>query len=99
MPLYMDVHRNVEASIEEIIEAHEMDLEVQDNYGVTFRKYWVDEDEGPSSASLKDPTRKLGSWFTRMPMVWSPTRSSRSRSGSDSMARRFEVRIEERRYS
>jgi len=27
MPLYMDVHRDVDASVEEVVEAHKKDLE------------------------------------------------------------------------
>ena len=35
MPLYMDIHRNVEGlTPEAVAEAHKKDLEVQDEYGV-----------------------------------------------------------------
>jgi len=51
MPLYMDVHRDVDASVEEVVEAHKKDLETQEKHGVKYLNYWVDDDEGPSFAS------------------------------------------------
>jgi hypothetical protein len=46
--LFMDVHDlgagNVTA--EAVAEAHEADLRVQDEYGVRFLRYWVDEEQG-----------------------------------------------------
>ena len=47
MPLYMDVHKNVEGvTAEAVEEAHQKDLEVQGKYGVKFLKYWYDESSG-----------------------------------------------------
>ena len=42
MPLYMDVHRDVDATPEDIERAHLSDLEAQDRYGVKYIKYWMD---------------------------------------------------------
>lgn len=46
--LYMDVHKlgpgNV--TLEAVMEAHAKDLEIQDDFGVDYQHYWVDEDEG-----------------------------------------------------
>jgi hypothetical protein len=46
--LFMDVHDlgpgNVTADA--VAEAHEADLRVQDEYGVRFLRYWVDEEQG-----------------------------------------------------
>jgi hypothetical protein len=46
--LFLDIHRlgagNVTA--EAVAAAHEQDLAVQDDYGVNFVQYWVDETEG-----------------------------------------------------
>jgi class 3 adenylate cyclase len=44
MALYMDIHRNVEATPEEIEHAHLSDLEAQDRFGVKYIKYWVNPD-------------------------------------------------------
>jgi hypothetical protein len=41
MPLYIDVHTEVEGMTAEGIEAaHKKDLEVQDKYDVKYLKYW-----------------------------------------------------------
>jgi hypothetical protein len=47
MALFMDVH-NIEGgvTVEDVVGAHKADLETQGNYGVSFLRYWVSEDEG-----------------------------------------------------
>ncbi len=40
MPLYMDIHRKVEGTAEEISAAHLSDLEVQEKYGVQYLRWW-----------------------------------------------------------
>lgn len=40
MPLYMDIHKDVDASIEDVAAAHMSDLEAQDKHGVAYLKYW-----------------------------------------------------------
>ena len=47
MALYMDTHTidgGVKAS--DVAQAHEADLKTQDQYGVQYLKYWVDESAG-----------------------------------------------------
>jgi hypothetical protein len=47
MPKYMDVHRmegGVSAS--DVAKAHQADVETQDQYGVSYERYWVDEKGG-----------------------------------------------------
>jgi hypothetical protein len=47
MPLYMDVHHKVEGlTAEAVAGAHQKDLEVQDEHGVNYLRYWFDEDSG-----------------------------------------------------
>jgi len=47
MPLYMDIHRNVEGlTAEGLKEAHKKDLEVQGKHGVNYLNYWYSEAEG-----------------------------------------------------
>jgi uncharacterized protein DUF4242 len=47
MPLYMDVHRTGgPVSAEDVAQAHAADLQVQDKYGVDYKSYWVDEQQG-----------------------------------------------------
>lgn len=60
MPLYMDVHRNVDASIEEVEEAHELDLETQDEYNVDYQKFWVDENSGTVFCLFEGPSKEAG---------------------------------------
>jgi hypothetical protein len=47
MPLYMDIHKNVEGlTTEAVTEAHQKDLEVQAKYGVKYLHYWFNEADG-----------------------------------------------------
>ena len=47
MPLFMDVH-NIEGGVSagDVAKAHQADLETQSQYGVEYRRYWVDEKAG-----------------------------------------------------
>ena len=47
MSLFMDVH-TIEGGVdvEDVAGAHKADLETQDKYGVSYLKYWVDEEAG-----------------------------------------------------
>jgi class 3 adenylate cyclase len=63
MALYMDIHRNVDATPEEVEKAHLSDVEAQGKHGVKYIKYWLNQEakticclvEGPSKeANLVD---------------------------------------------
>ena len=45
MPLFMDVHETLPegATVKDVMGAHKADLETQDEYGVKYLRYWVDE--------------------------------------------------------
>lgn len=45
MPLFMDVHETLPegATAADVASAHEEDLKIQDQYGVNYKPYWVDE--------------------------------------------------------
>ncbi len=47
MSLFMDVH-NIEGGVsaDDVAEAHVKDLETQGKYGVSYLRYWVDEEAG-----------------------------------------------------
>lgn len=47
MPLFIDVH-NTEGpvSIGDVAKAHAADLQTQDEFGVRYLRYWVDEPHG-----------------------------------------------------
>lgn len=63
MPLFMDVHDKLPdgATAADVADAHAADLKTQDSYGVSYLKYWVDEDarkvfclvEAPDAAAAK----------------------------------------------
>jgi hypothetical protein len=47
MPLYMDVHHVGEGlNAEAVAKAHAADLAIQDQHGVDYKKYWVNEQAG-----------------------------------------------------
>ena len=48
MPLYMDVHHELPegATSKDVADAHMADLRVQDNFGVKYINYWLDEKSG-----------------------------------------------------
>ena len=47
MPLFMDVH-TIEGGVKaaDVAGAHRRDLETQGEYGVSYLRYWVDEEAG-----------------------------------------------------
>jgi hypothetical protein len=47
MPIYLDLH-TVEGGVTaaDVAAAHEADLRTQDQYGVSYLRYWVDEEAG-----------------------------------------------------
>lgn len=47
MPLFMDMH-DMEGgvSVHDVAGAHEKDLATQERHGVSYLKYWVDEEQG-----------------------------------------------------
>ncbi|AFK21444.1 MULTISPECIES: DUF4242 domain-containing protein [Haloferax] len=57
----MDVHRDIEGlTAEEAVKAHRQDLEIQDKYGVNYKKYWLDEDEGAVFCLFEAPNKEAG---------------------------------------
>ena len=58
MPLYMDVHRKVEGlTAEAVAGAHQKDLAVQGQHGVTYHKYWFNEDTGQVFCLVEAPDK------------------------------------------
>jgi hypothetical protein len=47
MPLYMDMH-NLDGGVkaDDVAQAHQADLKTQEQYGVRYLRYWVDEKQG-----------------------------------------------------
>ena len=58
MPLFMDVHEQLPegATATDVAGAHKADLETQDQYGVSYKQYWVDEANGKVFCLVEAPT-------------------------------------------
>ncbi len=58
MPLFMDVHQNLPegATFDDVAGAHQADLQTQDRYGVSYLRYWVDEEAGKVFCLVDAPT-------------------------------------------
>ena len=47
MPLFMDVHSNAQGfTIDQVVAAHELDLEAQARYDTRYLTYWFNRDAG-----------------------------------------------------
>lgn len=60
MPLYMDIH-TVDSdtfSVEDVVKAHMQDLAIQDKFGVTQLKYWVNEDAKTLFCLMDGPNKE-----------------------------------------
>lgn len=59
MPLFMDIHSNVEGMTKQgLEEAHKKDLEVQAKHGVKFIDYWYSEKEGKIFCLCNAPNKQ-----------------------------------------
>ncbi len=59
MPLYMDVHNNVEGlTADAVADAHRRDLEVQGQHGVDYKQYWFNEEEGKVFCLVEAPDKE-----------------------------------------
>ncbi|HET9542216.1 MAG TPA: DUF4242 domain-containing protein [Acidimicrobiales bacterium] len=56
MPLFLDVH-NIEGGVsaDEVAGAHQADLATQDAHGVSYKRYWVDEEAGKIFCLVEAP--------------------------------------------
>ena len=59
MPLFMDVHNHIPGlTAEAVAGAHARDLEVQNQHGVQYLKYWFDEKSGKVFCLVNAPTKE-----------------------------------------
>ena len=57
MPLYMDMHTiDGGVSLEDVMKAHQADLEHQGKHGVDYKAYWVDELSGKVFCLVEAPS-------------------------------------------
>jgi len=56
MPLYMDVHNLGDGvTMDDVAQAHQADLAIQDRHGVNYQRYWVDEAQGKIFCLVEAP--------------------------------------------
>jgi hypothetical protein len=57
MPLFMDVHDKLPegATAADVAGAHQADLKIQQQYGVDYQHYWVDEEHGKVFCLVEAP--------------------------------------------
>jgi len=55
MPLYLDVHTVPGATPDDLRKAHEADMAIQGQYGVDYRKYWLNEKCGKVFCLVEAP--------------------------------------------
>jgi hypothetical protein len=59
MPLYMDHHKNVDGLTAQAVEqAHQKDLEVQDEHGAKYHSYWYNEEKGEIFCLVEAPSEE-----------------------------------------
>jgi class 3 adenylate cyclase len=57
MAIYMDVHDGLgDATMDDVAEAHQRDLVVQDKYGVRYLSYWFNDPEGKAFCLVEAPS-------------------------------------------
>jgi hypothetical protein len=59
MPLYLDVHNKIEnLTADGVADAHRKDLEIQQQYGVKYLRYWFDEGTGKVFCLVEAPSKE-----------------------------------------
>jgi hypothetical protein len=58
VPTYMDMHDIPGVKAADVAGAHEADLRVQGQYGVDYKHYWVDEENGKVFCLVDAPDRE-----------------------------------------
>ena len=55
MPLYLDIHTIEGVSAADAADAHMKDVKTQEQYGVNYKRYWVDETQGKIFCLVEAP--------------------------------------------
>jgi AraC-like DNA-binding protein len=58
MPLFMDFHQIDHITIEGVKEAHTADVAIQDQYGVKYHQFWVNEEAGTVFCLTEGPDKE-----------------------------------------
>jgi Protein of unknown function (DUF4242) len=79
MPEYIDVHRNVKGiTAEQLMEAHQKDLDLQDQENANFKHAWGDPETGTVFCLSEAPSKEPSCVRMSVPAI-RQTRSTRSR--------------------
>ena len=65
MPTYMDVHDIPGVKAADVAGAHAADVAIQDNYGVNYKSYWVNETEGKVFCLVDSPDKEIAAQVHR----------------------------------
>jgi class 3 adenylate cyclase len=65
MPTYMDIHEVHGMTAEDVAKAHASDLEIQQKYGVSYLKYWVNESCGKAFCLVNAPNAEAANHVHR----------------------------------
>ena len=65
MPIYMDRHEMEGLTAKDVAHAHEMDIEVQEKYGVKILTYWYDQDRGTGFCLIDAPDKETAARLHR----------------------------------
>jgi len=58
MPLFMDFHKGMFVTVEDVKNAHIADEKVQDKYGVIYHQFWVNEEAGAVFCLMEGPDKE-----------------------------------------
>lgn len=58
MPMFMDYHKGLSVSIEDVKKAHIADEAVQSKYGVVYHQFWVNEEDGTVFCLMEGPDKE-----------------------------------------
>lgn len=58
MPLFMDFHKGLNITVEDVKKAHIADQRVQDKYGVKYHQFWVNEEAGTIFCLMEGPDKE-----------------------------------------
>lgn len=58
MPLFMDYHQFDKVTIEDVKTAHIADLKIQDEFGVKYHQFWVNEEAGSVFCLMEGPDKE-----------------------------------------
>lgn len=58
MPLFMDYHKGLSLSVEDVKRAHMADEAVQSKYGVIYHQFWINEEDGTVFCLMEGPDKE-----------------------------------------